>query len=106
MAEMSPEWQRARAKFIRHNQSAMEKDRVEGWAVAIVGIERSSYVDRHGGIPTYDENEARIFFDRQEAISTCAGLDKMGLFRFSQVVAVDGSLKFLKGGKLPTVNGY
>lgn len=105
---MTEEWEKARALFIEHNRRTMAESEPEGWAVAIVGSKRSSYLafNASRGKYTYDEAEAHIYREKQEACAALAqGVDR-DLFRFSQVVAVDGHAAHIKGGKLPTVNGY
>lgn len=92
-----------RERFLAHNRFVLDGDRCQGYAVAIVGTKRSSYIAFLGGF-TYDEAEARIF-THSEACLACANVPRE-LFRYSLVVAVDGMTEHIKGGMLPTVDGY
>lgn len=79
----------------RHNEEARELGDVIGWAAAVAGSSRVSYIAKTfaGGFEdldlafTYKEGHALIFRERQLAINVI-WMMPLDLFRYARVVAV------------------
>ena len=82
-------------------------DIIQGFAVGIVGTKRTAYMAFKGISTTYDETEAYIA-SKGSAISKMSLLydQDIDLYKYAQLVPVRGDLRNIKGGMLPTVNGY
>ena len=80
---------------------------IQGYAVAIVGTKRTAYTTFKGIDTTYDESEAYVG-SKKSAIAKMSRLydQNTGLYKYAQLVPVRGDLRNIKGGMLPTVNGY
>lgn len=87
----------------RHNNRTDDTD-TAGYMLACVGTKRVAYWS-HENTWTYDENEARAWMAKSEASLAMRLVDKE-LFGYCRLVRVDLCGKFLKGGRVPTVNGY
>ena len=80
---------------------------IQGYAVAIVGTKRTAYMMFKGIDTTYDESEAYVD-SKKSAISKMSLLydQDIELYKYAQLVPVRGDLRNIKGGMLPTINGY
>ena len=80
---------------------------IQGWAVAIEEDNRISYVRFDDQLPTHNEAEIRVL-PKQEAadlMSTFFNNDRE-LWRTMRLLPVRGDSERIKGGMLPTINGY
>jgi len=80
---------------------------IQGWVVAIVEDRRISYIRFEDTLPTYDETEARVL-PKQEACDLMSEFfyKDRETWRKLRVLPVRGDTERIKGGMLPTVNGY
>lgn len=82
-----------------------------GYVVACEGTKRTAYmncevVQYHSYKDfTYDEHEAMIFQNKQDAANIMVDLKDTGLWKFLRIIPL-ANVWYMKGGKLPTVNGY
>ena len=91
-----------------HTKQCLETPKIiQGYAVAIVGTKRSAYMAFKGVDTTYNESEAFVG-SKKSAIAkmSCLYDQNTGLYKYAQLVPVRGDMKNIKGGMLPTVNGY
>ena len=94
--------------IIHHTKQCLENPEIiQGYAVAIVGTKRTVYMTFKGISTTYDESEAYMS-SKKSAISKMSFLydQDMGLYKYARLVPVRGDMKNVKGGMLPTINGY
>jgi len=80
---------------------------IQGYAVAIVGTKRTAYMTFKDIDTTYDESEAFVGSKNSASARMSRHHDQnTGLYKYAQLVPVRGDMKNIKGGMLPTVNGY
>lgn len=77
-------------------------DEIQGFALACVGTKHTSYWAFSSEGWTYDENEARIFPDRNSATAVMIGPAKR-FFKYTRLVPV---VAVCRDMFLPTVKGY
>ena len=79
----------------------------QGWAIICVGTKRCSYLSFFDDEFIYDENKIRIFKDKNEATSIMIRSPQCkNLWKYIRIIPVRGDIKYIKGGMLPTVDGY
>ena len=91
-----------------HTKQCLENPEIiQGYAVGIVGTKRTAYMTFKGISTTYNESEAFVG-SKESAITkmSCLYDRNTGLYKYAQLVPVRGDMKNIKGGMLPTVNGY
>jgi len=95
-------------KIINDHNKLHRRD-AQGWALACVGTKRVSYLafDTAKEPFIYDENEIRVF---PSHLAACFGIDAWAkrepeLYMYMRLVAIADNPN-VKGGQLPTVNGY
>jgi len=94
--------------IINHTKYCLENPEIiQGYAVGIVGTKRTAYMMFKGINTTYDESEAYVG-SKNSASARMSSLhdQNTGLYKYAQLVPVRGDLRNIKGGMLPTVNGY
>ena len=91
-----------------HTKQCLENpESIQGYTVGIVGTKRTAYMTFKGIDTTYDESEAYVGSKRTAIVIMSRLYDHdIELYKFAQVVPVRGDIKNVKGGMLPTVNGY
>ncbi len=91
-----------------HTKQCLENPEIiQGYALAIVGTKRTAYLTFKGIDTTYDESEAFVGSKKSAIIIMSRLYDQdRELYKYAQLVPVRGDLKSIKGGMLPTVNGY
>jgi hypothetical protein len=91
-----------------HTKQCLENPEIiQGYAVGIVGTKRTAYMTFKGISTTYNESEAFVG-SKESAITkmSCLYDQNTGLYKYAQLVPVRGDMKNIKGGMLPTINGY
>ena len=89
----------------KHQQ--LHADNPQGWAIICVGTKRCSYLAFAKDDFIYDETKIHISGTKQEAADLMTRSTACrNLWKHIRIIPVRGDIVDVKGGMLPTVDGY